>query len=68
MANPPKNHGKDWTPTDVSQLQQLARQNTPTRVMGIKLGRTPEAVAQKASTERISLKPTNQRPYGTRKR
>lgn len=67
MAKTPSNHGKQWTSNDVSQLQQLANQNTPTRVIGIKMGRTPDAVAQKASEERISLKPTNQSPYNRRK-
>ncbi len=67
MTKPPSNHGKQWTSDDVSNLQRLANQNTPTRVMGIKLGRTPDAVAQKASEEHISLKPTNQSPYNRRK-
>ncbi len=67
MAKEPKNHGKQWTPADVKQLKELAKGNTPTRVIGIKVGRTPEAVQQKASSESISLKPTNQRPYGTEK-
>lgn len=67
MTKKPANHGKDWSAADVKALQNLAKQNTPTRVAGIKLGRTPEAVQQKASQEGISLKPTNQRPYGTRK-
>ena len=68
MTKTPTNHGKDWTAADVKKLEQLARQNTPTRVAALKLGRTPAAVAQKASFEGISLKPTNQRPYGTRKK
>lgn len=63
MAKTPANHGKQWTPGDVAQLKQLAKENTPTRVMGLKLQRTPDAVAQKASAESISLKPTNQSPY-----
>jgi len=67
MAKTPTNHGKQWTPQQVRQLQQLANQNTPTRVMGLKLGRTPDAVQQKASEEGISLKPTNQSPYNRRK-
>jgi len=67
MAKTPSNHGKQWTSNDVSQLQHLAYQNTPTRVIGIKMGRTPDAVAQKASEEHISLKPTNQTPYHRRK-
>lgn len=67
MAKRPNNHGKQWTSNDVSELQHLANQNTPTRVIGIKMGRTPDSVAQKASEERISLKPTNQSPYSRRK-
>ena len=50
-----------------AQLKQLAKENTPTRVIGLKMGRTPDAVAQKASAESISLKPTNQSPYNRRK-
>ena len=67
MAKDPSNHGKQWTSNSISQLQHLANQNTPTRVIGLKMGRTPDAVAQKASEEKISLKPTNQSPYNRRK-
>jgi len=67
MAKNPGNHGKHWTPQDVTQLKQLAKENTPTRVIGLKMGRTPDAVAQKGSAENISLKPTNQSPYNRRK-
>jgi hypothetical protein len=62
-----RNTGKQWTRNDVSQLRQLAKQNTPTRVIGLKLGRTENAVRAKASEENISLKPTNQSPYGTKR-
>lgn len=67
MAKEPKNHGKSWTQTDVRTLRDLARGNTPTRVIGLKMGRTPDAVQQKAITEGISLKPTNQAPYDRRR-
>ncbi len=67
MTKTPGNHGKHWTPQDVAQLKHLAKENTPTRVIGLKMQRTPDAVAQKASTENISLKPTNQSPYNRRK-
>lgn len=67
MAKSPSNHGKQWTSNQISQLQHLANQNTPTRVIGLKMGRTPDAVSQKASQEQISLKPTNQSPYNRRK-
>ena len=67
MAKQPTNHGKPWTQPQVNQLKNLAEHNTPTRVIGLKTGRTPDAVQSKASSEGISLKPTNQSPYNRRK-
>lgn len=67
MAKRPANQGKQWTPTEIRQLEKLADQNTPTRVIGIKLGRSEDAVRSKASDQNISLKPTNQSPYNRRK-
>jgi hypothetical protein len=67
MSKRPSNHGKSWSQQDVTKLEQLVKQNTPTRVIGLKLGRTEDAVQRKASDEGISLKPTNQSPYGTKK-
>ena len=66
MAKPPKNHGKPWTPADIKQLEKLADGNTPTRVIGLKLGRTEDSIYAKASDEGISLEPNNQSPYGKR--
>jgi len=68
MSKSTCNTGKQWTPGQVTVLRHLARQNTPTRVIGIKLGRTPGAVYQKASEQGVPLKPTNQSPYNRRKR
>jgi hypothetical protein len=68
MAKKPSNHGQQWTPAQDKQLKKLANENTPTRVMGLKLGRTPGAVQQHASDIGVSLKPTNQSPYGKRKK
>lgn len=67
MAKPPINHGKSWSNSDNNQLKQLASGNTPTRVIGLKMGRTPGAVQGHASDIGLSLKPTNQSPYGTKK-
>jgi hypothetical protein len=67
MPKTPKNHGKPWTKDDVRQLKELARENTPTRVIGLKTGRTPESIYAKASEQRIPLKPTNQAPYNRRR-
>ncbi|MCU1530103.1 MAG: hypothetical protein JWP75_3866 [Frondihabitans sp.] len=63
----PKNHNKPWTPADNAKLRQEAKSNTPTRVIGLHRGRTPEAVQSQASQIGLSLKPTNQSPYGTKK-
>lgn len=62
-----RNSGRHWSPGEVGTLRDLAARNTPTRVIGIKLGRSEDAVQSKASETCISLKPTNQAPYGTRK-
>ena len=62
-----RNTGKAWTSSDLNQLRQLANENTPTRVIGLKLGRTEAAVRGKASEEGVSLKPTNQSPYNRSK-
>jgi hypothetical protein len=68
MSKSNRNSGKTWTAADRKALSELARGNTPTRVIGLKLGRTPEAVQSQASRQRTSLKPTNQSPYGRRKK
>ncbi len=64
VAKQPAHHRQEWTPKDIAVLRRLARENTPTRVIGIKIGRTPDAVRTEAVRRRISLKPTNQSPYG----
>ncbi len=64
MGNWPDNKGKRWTAQQEQQLKELAAGNTPTRIIGLKTGRTSAAVQQKASESGVSLKPSNQRPYG----
>jgi hypothetical protein len=66
MSKSTRNNGKQWTSEQKFQLMQLASQNTPTRVIGFKLGRTEEAIRNEASKLNISLKPTNQSPYNRR--
>ena len=68
MAKQPANHGKQWTQKDVSQLKRLITENTPTRVMGLKLERTVEAVQGKANDLGLSTKPVNQSPYNRQKK
>jgi DNA-binding NarL/FixJ family response regulator len=60
----PRHHRQGWTPAEERQLRELARGNTPTRVIGVKLGRTEDAVRTHASQIGQSLRPTNQSPYG----
>ncbi len=67
MGKTPENNGKRWDREDVQQLQKLAKQNTPTRVIGLKLKRTEEAVRSKAQEIDLSLKPVNQSPYNRTK-
>lgn len=68
MGKSTRNSGKRWSSSEERELKRLARENTPTRVIGLKLGRTEDAVRSKASEMDTSLKPTNQSPYNRRKR
>ena len=68
MAKQPANSGKAWTPVSNAQLKSLAQHNTPTRVIGLKMQRSPASVQSQASKINVSLKPTNQSPYGTKKK
>lgn len=67
MAKTPPRNGTAWTPADVRQLKKEIGENTPTRVLGLHLGRTPEAVQQKANALGLSTKPVNQSPRPKRK-
>jgi hypothetical protein len=67
MTKSTRNTGKTWGSGDNSTLKVLAKENTPTRVIGLKLGRSESAVYSQASKLGVNLKPTNQSPYGTKK-
>lgn len=64
----PQKHHQTWTGQEVRELGRLAKDNTPTRVIALKLERSPEAVRSKASEQGVSLKPTNQSPYNRQKK
>lgn len=66
MTESTRNAGKPWTPEDETRLRELVAENTPTRVIGLKLGRTAAAVYSHASKLGVSLKPTNQSPFSRR--
>ena len=55
-----------WSTTDVNKLKQLAKGNTPTGVMSVKLQRPIAAIRSKAQREGISLRPVNRSPYNQR--
>jgi hypothetical protein len=67
MSKSTRNSGKEWSSGDKNELGKLADHNTPTRVIGLKLGRSENAVRSMASELGVSLKPTNQSPYGSKK-
>jgi hypothetical protein len=67
MAKKPLNQGKPWTNEDVSELDMLAQQNMPSRLIAMKMGRTLEAIYRKAKQKGISLKSTDQLPYATKR-
>lgn len=62
-----RNNYNRWSASDVRALRQLAKQNTPTRVIGLKLGRTAISIRGKAQREGISLRPANRSPYNRRR-
>lgn len=67
MAKKPANHGEPITRAVIAQVRELAAENTPTRVIEIKTGRTEASVRSIAADNHISLKPTNQSSYNRRK-
>lgn len=68
MTKTPPNNGKAWTAQQDAQLKAEAAGNTPTRVIALHLGRSEDAIRSRAQDLDVSLKPTNQSPYGTRKK
>lgn len=62
MSKPPfyhRNSGKPWSAEEEKQLKLLAKQDTPTPVIGVKLGRTVAAIYSHASQMQVSLEPPN---------
>lgn len=68
MAKTPANSGKAWTPAQDRQLAREAAGNAPTRVIALHMDRSEAAVRSRASDQGVSLKPTNQSPYGSSKK
>ncbi len=55
MPNPRRNGWKRWSEDDLRVLRELARANVPKEMIGLRMGRSPEAVAQRAWLEGILL-------------
>lgn len=62
-----RNNWRPWTARDEAQLAALVKGNTPTRVIGLRLGRSERAVRLKAHRMALSLLPVNRSPYGKRR-
>jgi hypothetical protein len=62
-----RNARREWTTDDTRMLKQLVKENTPTRVISVKMGRPVTSIYYHARKEEISLKPANRSPYGPRK-
>lgn len=67
MKKVPENDGKIWSGNEIAALKLLAKRNTPTRIIAMKMKRTPVAIQSTTSKNRISLKPVNQSPYNRSK-
>ena len=59
--------GQPWSGADIRELRRLAKDNTPTGVLSLKLQRPESAIRSKAQREGISLRPTNRSPYSRRR-
>ena len=68
MPKSTRNTGEQWSSPEINKLKDLVAGNTPTRVIGLQLGRTENAIYTKTSELDISLKPVNQSPYNRRPR
>ena len=68
-ANPKykRRSGEPWSREDIRELRSLAKENTPTGVISLKLERPPTAIRSKAQREGISLRPVNRSPNNRRK-
>jgi hypothetical protein len=59
-----RNAAEPWTDAEVAELGELAADNFPPSVIGMRLGRPEQAVEQKAAQVGIQLLPIECPPYG----
>lgn len=55
---------REWSSAEDKSLKTLIKQNTPTRLIAMKLNRTEAGVRQHVFRLGLSLRPTNRSPYG----
>lgn len=49
MSTAAPNKGRAWSNADVALLKKLLAENTPERIMALKLGRSPAAIGAKVA-------------------
>ena len=57
-----RSNPRSWSKDDIKQLKTFIKQNTPTRLIAMKLKRTEASVRWKVHGEGLSLRPTNRSP------
>jgi len=60
--NDGRSNPRTWSKDDIKQLKTLIKQNTPTRLIAMKLKRTEASVRWKIHGEGFPLRPTNRSP------
>ena len=59
-----RNAAEPWTAKELSTLKELAADNLPPPVIGLRLGRPESAILSMAIQAGIELTPLNRPPYG----
>jgi hypothetical protein len=57
-----ENDGKPWNDDDLQNLETFITENTATKLIAMKLGRTEHSIRDKVAAEGFSLAPTNRSP------
>jgi hypothetical protein len=57
-----RSNRQEWSKDDIKQLKTFIKQNTPTRLIAMKLERSEISVRGKVQREGLSLRPTNRSP------
>jgi hypothetical protein len=59
-----RNAGEPWTRQELAELEELAADNIPPCVIGLRLGRPEDAIVDQARRSGVKLTPLNRPPYG----